>query len=61
MGATVQAAIQQAINESYITGFRTVMFICAGLALASAVISWMMIAGKATNRAGSAATAEQHS
>jgi hypothetical protein len=60
VGATVQAAIQQAINESYITGFRTVMFICAGLALASAVISWMMIAGKVANRAENAA-AEQHS
>ena len=60
VGGTVQAAIQQATNESYITGFRILMFICAGLALASAVISWMMIAGKVANRADSAA-AEQHS
>jgi EmrB/QacA subfamily drug resistance transporter len=57
----VHAAIQQAIDEAYISGFRTVMLICAGLALVSAVISWVMIGGQAAKRAGSAAGAGQHS
>jgi len=61
VSGTVQATIQQAINESYITGFRTVMLICAGLALVSAVISWVMITGKVAHRAGSVAGAGQHS
>ena len=61
VSGTVQAAIQQAIDEAYITGYRTVMLICAGLALASAVISWVTIGGQAVNQAGSAAGAEQHS
>jgi hypothetical protein len=60
VSATVQASIQQAIDGAYITGFRTLMLICAGLALVSAVISWVMIGGKAANHAGSAAGAEQH-
>jgi len=61
VSATVHAAIQQAIDEAYITGFRTVMLICAGLALVSAVISWAIIGGKVANRAGSAAGTGQHS
>ena len=32
-----QAALQQAIAESFVTGFRVVMLIAAGLALASAL------------------------
>jgi len=57
----VHAAIQQTIDEAYISGFRTVMLICAGLALVSAVISWVMIGGKAARRAGNAAGTGQHS
>ena len=38
-----QAAIQQAIAESFVTGFRVVMLIAAGLALTSALSAWLLI------------------
>lgn len=38
-----QAALQQAIAESFVTGFRVVMLIAAGLALASALSAWLLI------------------
>jgi hypothetical protein len=37
------AAIQQAIAESFVTGFRVVMLIAAGLALASALSALLLI------------------
>jgi EmrB/QacA subfamily drug resistance transporter len=39
-------AIQQAINESFVDGFRLAMFIAAGLALASALCALLLIEGK---------------
>jgi EmrB/QacA subfamily drug resistance transporter len=36
-------AIKRAINEAYINGFRTVMLLCIGLAIISAIIAWLMI------------------
>ena len=44
-GATV-AAVQKAIEESFVAGFRVAMFVAAGLALASAVAAGIMIEGK---------------
>ncbi|HKD77941.1 MAG TPA: MFS transporter, partial [Ktedonobacterales bacterium] len=41
------AQVTQAINDSFLTGFRVVMFCAAALALASAVIAGFMIPGKA--------------
>ena len=43
-----RAALRQAINESFISGFRLVMIFAVGLALASAFSAFMMIEGKAT-------------
>jgi hypothetical protein len=42
-----QAIIRQAIQASFINGFRLVAYLAAGLALASALASWLLIAGKA--------------
>jgi EmrB/QacA subfamily drug resistance transporter len=42
-----RAALRQAINESFVFGFRLVMAAAAGLALASALSAFMMIEGKA--------------
>jgi hypothetical protein len=42
-----RAALRQAINESFVFGFRLVMAAAAGLALASALNAFMMIEGKA--------------
>jgi hypothetical protein len=37
------ATIQTSIVEAFVFGFRMVMVICAGLALASSVVAWLMI------------------
>jgi EmrB/QacA subfamily drug resistance transporter len=47
------AAVQRAIAESYVAGFRWVMLVCAGLALASAVSAAFLIQGKVTPTATS--------
>jgi hypothetical protein len=44
-GATA-AAVQRAIEEAFVAGFRAAMFIGAGLALASAVAAGIMVEGK---------------
>jgi EmrB/QacA subfamily drug resistance transporter len=41
--ADVQAALRQAIDESYVAGFRVVMLTAAGLAFASALSAWLLI------------------
>ena len=38
-----RAAVKTLIGEAFVFGFRIVMFICAGLSLASAAIAWLMI------------------
>jgi EmrB/QacA subfamily drug resistance transporter len=42
-----QAAIRQAVRESFVVGFRLVAYLAAGLAAASVLASWLLIAGKA--------------
>ncbi len=46
VSVTVQMSINQAIKEAFVAAFRTAMFIGAGLAFASAIVSWLMISGK---------------
>jgi hypothetical protein len=46
VSSQVRAMLKQAIDESFVSGFRVVLLICAGLALASALVSWLMIDGK---------------
>ncbi|HSF47000.1 MAG TPA: MFS transporter [Burkholderiales bacterium] len=41
-----QAAVRQAIRESFVTGFRLVAYLAAALAAVSALVSWLLIAGK---------------
>lgn len=46
-------AVESAARESFVSGFRVVMAICAALALASALCAWLLIEGRAsTNRQG---------
>jgi hypothetical protein len=45
----LHTTLQQAIDESFVSGFRTAVLICAGLALLSAFVSWAMIDGKKTD------------
>ncbi|HET8910315.1 MAG TPA: MFS transporter [Ktedonobacteraceae bacterium] len=46
VSSATHIAIKQAIDDAFISGFRLVAFICVGLALASALCSWLLIAGK---------------
>ena len=46
VGAATRREIKQAVDESFVAGFRSVMYIAAGLALASALISALIIEGK---------------
>jgi hypothetical protein len=41
--ATAAAALRQTVNASFVSGFRWVMLICAGLALMSALSAWVLI------------------
>src|SRR5207237_6245461 len=41
-----QTAIRQAVADSFVSGFRYVTFLAAGLAVISAIASWWLIEGK---------------
>jgi len=47
IGGTERAEIQRSIDESFVSGFRLVMWIAAGLALGSAITAWLVIQDKA--------------
>jgi len=46
LDADTTAVIRASISQAFVFGFRTVMFICAGLSLASAAVAWLMIPPK---------------
>jgi hypothetical protein len=46
LNGETQAAIRQAIQQSFVAGFRVVAYLAAALAAASALASWLLIAGK---------------
>lgn len=46
LSGEAQAGVRHAVRESFISGFHLVSFLSAGLAAASAMISWLLIAGK---------------
>jgi hypothetical protein len=43
LNPSTEAAIQEAIGEAFVFGFRMVMLICAGLSVASAALVWRVI------------------
>jgi EmrB/QacA subfamily drug resistance transporter len=43
LDAETTAVIRVSISRAFVFGFRTVMLVCAGLSLASAVVAWLMI------------------
>jgi EmrB/QacA subfamily drug resistance transporter len=43
LDADATAVISASISRAFVFGFRTVVLICAGLSLASAVVAWLMI------------------
>jgi hypothetical protein len=44
----LRAELERAIAESFVYGFRVVIFIAAGLSLLSAVAAWVLIKGKSS-------------
>src|SRR5579872_4737152 len=55
----VQVALKRAIGESFVSSFRLVSLICAGLALASALSAWWLVEGKKPEHAGRTAEESQ--
>lgn len=53
-----QEAVNRTVDAAYLTGFRVVMGVSAGLALSSALIAWRMIEGKAVAIGRTAEAAE---
>jgi hypothetical protein len=51
MNADQQHALKRSIDESFLSGFRWVMVISAGLALFSAISAWAMVDGKSSRSA----------
>ncbi len=49
-GAEAQAAVRNAVDASFVTGFRLVMLVAAGMALASALSAWLLIEDKPAGR-----------
>jgi hypothetical protein len=47
LDAGTTEAVKRALSESFVAGFRQVMFISAGLALLGALSAWLLIEGKA--------------
>jgi EmrB/QacA subfamily drug resistance transporter len=45
--AKTQLSVRQLVRQSFVSGFRLIMWICAALSLASAGIAWGMISGAA--------------
>ena len=41
-----RTALKEAVDRSYLDAFRLIMFICAGLALASAASAWALVEGR---------------
>jgi EmrB/QacA subfamily drug resistance transporter len=46
----VRVAVQRAVGEAFVSGFRRVMLIAAALALASAVTAWLMVGSGSRSR-----------
>jgi hypothetical protein len=43
-------SLKQAVDESFVAGFRRVVAVAAGLALLSALSAWLLIEGKGSKR-----------
>ena len=59
INSQLQAALQRAVGESYVSGFRLSALLCAGLALVGALCGWVMIEVKPSKRASLAVTGER--
>ena len=51
LGAEKQQEFQQAVRESFVSGFRIVVLIAAAMALAGALVAWLLIESKKASEA----------
>ena len=49
LNANAVAAMRRAISDAFLRGFRLVLFACAGLSVASALVAWKLIAREREN------------
>jgi hypothetical protein len=49
LNANAVAAMRRAIPDAFLRGFRLVLFACAGLSVASALVAWKLIAREREN------------
>ena len=56
LDAGTRRALERAIDAAFVDGFRVIMLLGAGLALASALIAWLLIGGTAPQGAARPAT-----
>lgn len=59
IGATQSANVERAIDESFVTGYRVVMVVAAGMALASALSAALLIEGKKPERSAEQPVVEE--
>jgi hypothetical protein len=43
LNPSAKSAVEESVKEAFVFGFRTVMLICACLALISAAVAWLII------------------
>jgi len=55
----MQVALKRAVDEAFVSSFRLVSLICAGLALASALSAGLLIEGKKVKQVGSAGSGDR--
>jgi hypothetical protein len=46
LDANMRVAIKNAVSEAFLAGFRVVLFSCAGLAVGSAGVAWVLVREK---------------
>ena len=59
LGAAQSANVERAIEESFISGYRVVMLVAAGTALASALSAAILIEGKKPGRSAEQPNVEE--
>jgi EmrB/QacA subfamily drug resistance transporter len=52
LGGDAKLAVERAVEDSFVAGFRVVLLICAALALTSALCAWLLIEGGAGRSRG---------
>ena len=58
LDANAVAAVRRTISDAFLSGFRLVLFACAGLSVTSALVAWRLIGASTDRRAGRVASTD---